>query len=74
MIILDEINIVLKYDYIDLEDVKNTLKNKREDLHIVLTDRKAHDDIIGLSDLTTEMEMVKHHFRDDVKAQLGIEY
>ena len=59
MIILDEINIVLKYDYIDLEDVKNTLKNKREDLHIVITDRKAHDDIIGLSDLTTEMEMVK---------------
>ncbi|MDB2404964.1 cob(I)yrinic acid a,c-diamide adenosyltransferase [Alphaproteobacteria bacterium] len=74
MVILDEINIVLKYDYIDLEDVKNTLKNKREDLHIVLTGRKAHDDIIALSDLTTEMEMIKHHFQADVKAQLGIEY
>ncbi|MGB1360623.1 MAG: cob(I)yrinic acid a,c-diamide adenosyltransferase [Alphaproteobacteria bacterium] len=74
MVILDEINIVLAYEYVDLEDVKNTLKNKRDDLHIILTGRKAHDDIIELSDLTTEMEMIKHHFQNDIKAQLGIEF
>ena len=74
MVILDELNIVLRYDYIPLDDVIETLKAKRLDLHVVVTGRNAKEDLIEIADLVTEMTMVKHPFRDGVKAQAGIEF
>ncbi|MBL8707910.1 MAG: cob(I)yrinic acid a,c-diamide adenosyltransferase [Rhodospirillaceae bacterium] len=73
-VLLDEINIALRYDYLPLEEVLDALKAKRPDLHVVLTGRNAKDDLIALADLVTEMEMVKHPFRDGVKAQAGVEF
>lgn len=73
-VLLDEINIALRYDYLPLEEVLETLKAKRPGLHVVLTGRNAKDDLIALADLVTEMEMVKHPFRDGVKAQAGVEF
>ena len=72
--ILDELNIVLRYDYIPLGDVIETLKAKRPDLHVIVTGRNAKEDLIEIADLVTEMTMVKHPFRDGVKAQAGIEF
>jgi len=73
-VLLDEINIALRYDYLPLEEVLEALKAKRPGLHVVLTGRNAKDDLIALADLVTEMEMVKHPFRDGVKAQAGVEF
>ena len=74
MVILDELNIVLRYDYIPLDDVIKTLKFKPEDLHVVITGRNAKDDLIEVADLVTEMTLIKHPFRGGVKAQVGIEF
>ncbi len=74
MVILDELNIVLRYDYIALGDVIETLKAKPDDLHVVVTGRNAKEDLIEIADLVTEMTMVKHPFRAGVKAQAGIEF
>jgi len=74
MVILDELNIVLRYDYLPLEEVLETLAAKREMLHVVVTGRNARDELIEAADLVTEMTQVKHPFRDGVKAQLGIEF
>ena len=74
MVILDELNICLRYDYLDVNDIITFLKDKRPDLHVVITGRNAKDELIEFADLVTEMEMIKHHFRDDVKAQIGIEF
>jgi cob(I)alamin adenosyltransferase len=74
MVILDELNIVLRYDYIDLDDVVETLRNKRPDLHVVVTGRNAKEPLLEIADLVTEMTEIRHHFRDGVKAQLGIEF
>ena len=74
MVILDELNIVLRYDYIDLQNVIETLKNKREDLHVVVTGRNAKEEIIEIADTVTEMTQIKHHFRNGFKAQEGIEF
>lgn len=74
MVILDELNIVLRYDYLPLDDVIETLKNKPRDKHVVVTGRNAKDELIEIADMVTEMEMVKHHFRGGVKAQVGIEF
>jgi cob(I)alamin adenosyltransferase len=73
-VLLDEINIALRYDYLAVADVVAALRAKREDLHVCLTGRNAKDEIIALADLVTEMEMVKHPFRDGIKAQRGIEF
>jgi cob(I)alamin adenosyltransferase len=73
-VLADEINIALRYDYLAVADVVAALKAKRPDLHICLTGRNAKDEIVELADLVTEMEMVKHPFRDGVKAQQGIEF
>ena len=73
-VLLDELNIVLRYDYLPVEEVAEALKAKRPDLHVCLTGRNAKDEIVALADLVTEMEMVKHPFRDGVKAQKGIEF
>jgi len=74
MVLLDEMNIVLRYDYLDIAEVLEFLKQKPEKKHVIITGRNAKDELIELADLVTEMEMVKHPFRSGVKAQKGIEF
>ncbi len=74
MVILDELNIVLRYDYLPLDEVLETLRNKPANLHVVVTGRNAKEPLIELADLVTEMTQVKHPFRSGVKAQTGIEF
>jgi cob(I)alamin adenosyltransferase len=74
LILLDELNIVLRYDYLPIEEVVETLKAKPRDLHVVVTGRNAKPELIEIADLVTEMTLVKHPFRGGVKAQAGIEF
>jgi cob(I)alamin adenosyltransferase len=74
MVILDELNIPLRYENLDINDVVATLKTKPEMLHVVITGRNAKDELMDAADLVTEMTMVKHPFRAGVKAQKGIEF
>lgn len=74
MIILDELNIVLRYDYLELSSVLETLLTRRPSLHVVITGRNAKHDLIEAADLVTEMNEVKHPFKVGVKAQKGIEF
>src|SRR5512144_605814 len=74
MVILDELNIVLRYGYLPLEEVLQTLRTKPRGLHIVVTGRNAKEELIEAADLVTEMALVKHPFRGGVKAQAGVEY
>ena len=74
MILLDELNIVLRYDYLSIDDVVKTIKGKRGDLHIIIPGRNAKEELIEISDLVTEMTMIKHPFRSGFKAQAGIEF
>ena len=74
LILLDELNIVLRYDYLPLDEVLGVLRAKPRDLHIVVTGRNAKPELIELADLVTEMTLVKHPFRAGVKAQRGIEF
>lgn len=74
MVILDELNIVLRYDYLALDDVLAGLAAKRADQHVVVTGRNAPDALIEAADLVTEMTLVKHPFRSGVKAQAGVEF
>jgi cob(I)alamin adenosyltransferase len=75
MVLLDEINIALRYDYIDINEVVKFLRNEKPPMtHVVLTGRNAHLDLIELADLVTEMELIKHPFRSGIKAQIGVEF
>ena len=74
MVLLDEINIVLRNDYLDIQEVTAFLKAKPEDVHVICTGRNAKPELIEIADLVTEMTEVKHHFRADYKAQAGIEF
>ena len=74
LIILDELNIALRYDYLDLQSVIATLGARRPDLHVVVTGRNAKPELIAAADLVTDMGLVKHHFAAGVKAQPGIEF
>jgi cob(I)alamin adenosyltransferase len=74
MIVLDELNIALRYSYLDLDDVVATLAARRQGLHVVVTGRNAKPELIAAADLVTEMTLVKHHFAGGVKAQPGIEF
>jgi cob(I)alamin adenosyltransferase len=74
LVILDELNIALRYDYLDLDRVIAALKARRPDLHVVVTGRNAKPQLIEAADLVTEMTLVKHHFAAGVKAQEGIEF
>ena len=75
MVLLDEINIAIRYDYVDIAEVVAFLRTEKPPMtHVVLTGRNAHDDLIELADLVTEMELVKHPFRSGIKAQIGVEY
>ncbi len=74
LVLLDELNIVLSYQYLPVEEVLDELKKKRPDLHVVITGRNAPSELITAADLVTEMRMIKHPFASGVRAQLGIEY
>jgi cob(I)alamin adenosyltransferase len=74
LVILDELNIALRYDYLDLAGVIAALTARRPGLHVVVTGRNAKPELITAADLVTEMTLVKHHFAAGVKAQPGIEF
>ena len=74
LVLLDELNIALRYDYLPLLEVVDVLSNRRPDLHIIVTGRNAKPEMIEAADLVTEMGMIKHHFAAGVKAQEGIEF
>lgn len=75
MVLLDEINIALRYDYIDVNEVVAFLTTEKPEMtHVVLTGRNAKDELIEVADLVTEMELIKHPFRSGIKAQIGVEY
>ncbi|MEA2946554.1 MAG: cob(I)alamin adenosyltransferase, partial [Alphaproteobacteria bacterium] len=73
-IVLDELNITLRYDHLDLIKVVAALKARRHDQHIVVTGRNAKPELTAAADLVTEMTLVKHHFAAGVRAQEGIEF
>jgi cob(I)alamin adenosyltransferase len=74
LLVLDELNIALRYDYLPLDEVLAALANRRADLNVVVTGRNAKPELIEIADLVTEMGLVKHHFAAGVKAQVGIEF
>jgi cob(I)alamin adenosyltransferase len=74
LIVLDELNIALRYDYLPLDEVLADLAGRRPDLHVVVTGRNAKPALLELSDVVTEMTLIKHHFAAGVKAQAGIEF
>ena len=75
MVLLDEINIALRYDYLDIAEVVGFLRDEKPPMtHVVLTGRNAKPELIALADLVTEMEVIKHPFRDGIKAQPGVEF
>ncbi len=74
MVVCDELNIALRYDYLPLDEVLEVLRNKPDDTHVIITGRNAPDGLIEFADLVTEMELIKHPFRSGVKAQAGIEF
>ena len=74
LLILDELNIALRYDYLPLAEVVATLAARRPELHIVVTGRNAKPELIAIADTVTEMGAVKHHFTAGVKTQVGIEH
>lgn len=75
MVLLDEINIAIRYEYLDIAEVVAFLRDEKPGMtHVVLTGRNAHDDLIAMADLVTEMAVVKHPFRSGIKAQKGVEF
>ncbi|CRK74961.1 MULTISPECIES: cob(I)yrinic acid a,c-diamide adenosyltransferase [Nereida] len=75
MVLLDEINIALRYDYLDVNEVVAFLRDHKPHMtHVVLTGRNAKDELIEHADLVTEMELIKHPFRSGIKAQIGVEF
>ena len=74
LVILDELNIALRYDYLNLAAILAALTSRRPALHVVVTGRNAKPELIAAADLVTEMSLVKHHFAAGVKAQAGIEF
>jgi cob(I)alamin adenosyltransferase len=74
LVILDELNIALRYEYLDLASVVTALSARRPGLHVVVTGRNAKPELLAAADLVTEMTLVKHNFAAGVKAQPGIEF
>lgn len=74
LVILDELNIALRYEYLDLDTVVAALTERRPALHVVVTGRNAKPALLAAADLVTEMTLIKHHFAAGVKAQAGIEF
>lgn len=74
MVLCDELNIVLRYDYLLVEEIIEVLKQKPEMKHVIITGRNAKDELVDFADLVTDMTQIKHPFRSGVKAQVGIEF
>ena len=74
LLVLDELNIAVRYDYLPVAEVVATLRARRPDLHVVVTGRNAKPEMLDAADLVTEMSLVRHHFAAGVKAQEGIEF
>jgi cob(I)alamin adenosyltransferase len=74
LVILDEINVVMKLGYLDPQEVVAFLQTKDPDLHVVLTGRGAPPEVIAVADMVSEVKMIKHHYKAGVKAQQGIEF
>lgn len=75
MVLLDEINIALRYEYLDLDEVLEFLVEQKPPMtHVVLTGRNAKEELIEIADLVTEMGQIKHPFRAGIKAQKGVEF
>ncbi|MEX0851941.1 MAG: cob(I)yrinic acid a,c-diamide adenosyltransferase [Bauldia sp.] len=75
LVLLDELNIVLRYDYLPVSEVVAFLSDEKPaDVHVIVTGRNAKDELIAIADIVTEMELVKHPFRSGVKAQKGVEF
>ena len=75
MVLLDELNIALRYDYIDVAEVVDFLEEHKPPMtHVVITGRNAKDELLEIADLATEMTLLKHPFRDGIKAQVGVEF
>jgi cob(I)alamin adenosyltransferase len=75
IVLLDELDIVLRYEYLPLDEVVSFLRDRKpDDVHVIVTGRNAAEELIAIADLVTEMEVIKHPFRSGVKAQKGIEF
>lgn len=74
LVILDELNVVLKHAYLPLDEILTELRGRRPMLHVVVTGRNARDEIIDMADVVTEMKLIKHPYRSGVKAQKGVEF
>jgi cob(I)alamin adenosyltransferase len=74
LVILDEITYVINYGFVPLDEVLSGLKHRRPDLHVILTGRAAPPELTAIADIVTEMQVVKHPYRDGVSAQRGIEF
>ena len=75
LVVLDEINIALRYDYLDINEVVRFLREEKPPMtHVCLTGRNAKEELIEIADLVTEMTLVKHPFRSGIKAQVGVEF
>jgi cob(I)alamin adenosyltransferase len=74
LLVLDELNIALRYEHLPLDEVVATLVARRSDLHVIVTGRNAKPELVAAADLVTEMQATKHHFASGVKAQAGIEF
>ncbi len=74
MVVLDELNIALQYDYIDVDEVLTVVRSRPMMQHVVMTGRGANPELLEALDLVSEMKMVKHPFRKGIKAQKGVEF
>lgn len=74
LVILDALNIVLKYDYLPVQTVISALTSKRHDLHVVVTGRYAPRELLEMADLATETKVIKHPYSQEIKAQKGLEF
>ena len=75
MVLLDEINIAIRYEYLDIDEIVDFLSTEKPEMtHVVLTGRNANEKLIEIADLVTEMAVVKHPFRAGIKAQKGVEF
>ncbi len=74
LLLLDELNIALRYNYLPLDEVIAALRDRRHGLHVIVTGRNARPELIEAADLVTEMKLIKHHYEAGVKAQAGIEF
>jgi cob(I)alamin adenosyltransferase len=74
LVILDEITYTISYNFIELEDILETIRNRPSNVNVILTGRRAHPALVEIADLVSEVQEVKHPYRQGILAQVGIEY